>query len=166
LSSDFIVGFPGETEADFRETLSLIDEVGFAGAYSFIFSPRPGTPAATMDGQITAEEKSERLQRLQKLITRQQRAFNASFAGRSLDVLLEKPGRLRQDRRRLAVFFQALKRKGAECLRHPVVAALAIKLEHTAVGQVGDRQGERRRIQAGAGGDLARGGGRERTGEH
>jgi tRNA-2-methylthio-N6-dimethylallyladenosine synthase len=94
LSSDFIVGFPGETEADFRETLALIDEVGFASAYSFSYSPRPGTPAATMDAQITAEEKSERLQRLQTLITRQQRAFNASFVGRTLDVLLEKPGRL------------------------------------------------------------------------
>jgi tRNA-2-methylthio-N6-dimethylallyladenosine synthase len=93
FSSDFIVGFPGETEQDFRDTLALIDEVGFAGAYSFMYSPRPGTPAADMDGQIPPEEKSERLQRLQAAITRHQRAFNAQFAGRELDVLLEKPGR-------------------------------------------------------------------------
>jgi tRNA-2-methylthio-N6-dimethylallyladenosine synthase len=94
FTSDFIVGFPGETEADFRDTLSLIDEVGFAGAYSFMYSPRPGTPAAEMDGQVAEEEKSERLQRLQAVITRDQRRFLAGFAGRTLDVLLEKPGRL------------------------------------------------------------------------
>jgi tRNA-2-methylthio-N6-dimethylallyladenosine synthase len=94
FTSDFIVGFPGETEADFRETLALIDEVGFAGAYSFAYSARPGTPAAEMDGQITEEEKSERLQRLQAVITRDQRSFLAGFTGRTLDVLLEKQGRL------------------------------------------------------------------------
>src|SRR5262245_9638602 len=93
FTSDFIVGFPGETEADFRDTLSLIDEVGFAGAFSFMYSPRPGTPAAEMD-QVPHEEKSERLQRLQAVITRHQRNFNAGFAGRTIDVLLEKPGRL------------------------------------------------------------------------
>jgi tRNA-2-methylthio-N6-dimethylallyladenosine synthase len=94
FTSDFIVGFPGETEADFRETLTLIDEVGFAGAYSFVYSPRPGTPAAKMDGQVAEEEKSERLQRLQAVITRDQRRFLAEFVGRTVDVLLEKPGRL------------------------------------------------------------------------
>jgi tRNA-2-methylthio-N6-dimethylallyladenosine synthase len=94
FTSDFIVGFPGETEADFRETISLIDEVGFAGAYSFVYSPRPGTPAAEMDGQVAEEEKSERLQRLQAVITRDQRRFLAEFIGRTVDVLLEKPGKL------------------------------------------------------------------------
>jgi tRNA-2-methylthio-N6-dimethylallyladenosine synthase len=94
FTSDFIVGFPGETEADFRDTLSLIDEVGFAGAYSFAYSARPGTPAAEMDGQITEEEKLERLHRLQAVITRDQRSFLAGFVGHTLDVLLEKPGRL------------------------------------------------------------------------
>ncbi len=93
LTSDFIVGFPGETEADFRDTLSLVDEVGFAGAYSFAYSPRPGTPAAAMEA-IPAEASAERLQRLQALITKHWRAFNASFVGGSVDVLLEKPGRL------------------------------------------------------------------------
>jgi tRNA-2-methylthio-N6-dimethylallyladenosine synthase len=94
FTSDFIVGFPGETESDFCETLSLVDDVGFAGAFSFMYSPRPGTPAAEMDGQVPQEEKSERLQRLQAAITRHQRRFNAGFAGRTVDVLLEKPGRL------------------------------------------------------------------------
>jgi tRNA-2-methylthio-N6-dimethylallyladenosine synthase len=94
FTSDFIVGFPGETEADFRDTLALIDEIGFASAYSFMYSPRPGTPAAEMNDQVPQEEKSERLQRLQAVITRHQRSFNAGFAGRTMDVLLEKPGRL------------------------------------------------------------------------
>ena len=94
FTSDFIVGFPGETEADFRDTLALIDEIGFASAYSFMYSPRPGTPAAEMDDPVTPEEKSERLQRLQAVITCDQRNFLAGFAGRTLDVLLEKPGRL------------------------------------------------------------------------
>ncbi|HSJ42586.1 MAG TPA: tRNA (N6-isopentenyl adenosine(37)-C2)-methylthiotransferase MiaB [Xanthobacteraceae bacterium] len=94
FTSDFIVGFPGETEVDFCETLSLIEDVGFAGAYSFMYSARPGTPAADMDDQVPQDEKAERLQRLQAVITRHQRSFNAGFAGRGMDVLLEKPGRL------------------------------------------------------------------------
>jgi tRNA-2-methylthio-N6-dimethylallyladenosine synthase len=92
FTSDFIVGFPGETEADFRDTLALVEQVRFATAYSFKYSPRPGTPAADME-QVAEHEKDERLQRLQALITRQWQAFNNSFAGRTLDVLLEKPGR-------------------------------------------------------------------------
>jgi tRNA-2-methylthio-N6-dimethylallyladenosine synthase len=94
FTSDFIVGFPGETEEDFRATLTLVDEVGYSSAFTFMYSPRPGTPAADMEDQVPAEEKAERLQRLQALITRHQRAFNADFAGRTLDVLLEKPGKL------------------------------------------------------------------------
>jgi len=94
FTSDFIVGFPGETESDFRNTLALVDEVGYAGAFSFIYSPRPGTPAAEMEEQLPADVKSERLQRLQSTITRNQRRFNAGFAGRTVDVLLEKPGKL------------------------------------------------------------------------
>jgi tRNA-2-methylthio-N6-dimethylallyladenosine synthase len=93
FSSDFIVGFPGETEDDFRDTLTLVDEIGFAGAYSFMYSPRPGTPAAEME-PVPLPECAERLQRLQALITHHWRAFNASFVGRTVEVLLEKPGRL------------------------------------------------------------------------
>jgi len=94
LTSDFIVGFPGETEQDFRNTLSLVDEVGFSTAYTFAYSARPGTPAAELDDQVPEAEKSERLQRLQALIAKQQRDFHASFVGRQVEVLLEKPGRL------------------------------------------------------------------------
>ena len=93
FTSDFIVGFPGESEDDFRDTLALVEEVGFATAYSFGYSPRHGTPAADM-AQVAEAEKSERLQRLQALLTKQWRDFNDSFTGRKLDVLLEKPGRL------------------------------------------------------------------------
>ena len=94
FTSDFIVGFPGVTEEDFQDTLRLVETVGFAGAYTFAYSVRPGTPAAEMDGQVPEEVKIDRLHRLQALIARQQRAFNASFVGKTLDVLLEKPGRL------------------------------------------------------------------------
>ena len=94
FTSDFIVGFPGESEHDFRATLTLVEEVGFATAYTFMYSPRPGTPAAEMPGQVPPDEQADRLQRLQALITRQWRAFNASFVGKTLDVLLEKPGKL------------------------------------------------------------------------
>ena len=73
---------PRRTEQDFGDTLSLVDDVGFASAFSFKYSPRPGTPAAEMDDQVAETEKSERLQRLQAVITRQQRAFNAGFVGR------------------------------------------------------------------------------------
>ena len=94
FTSDFIVGFPGETEADFRDTLALVETVGFAGAYTFAYSPRPGTPAADMAGQVSEAEKSERLHRLQAVIARQQHEFNARFLGQTVEILLEKPGRL------------------------------------------------------------------------
>jgi tRNA-2-methylthio-N6-dimethylallyladenosine synthase len=94
ISGDFIVGFPGETEADFAQTLSLIEEIGHASAYSFKYSARPGTPAATMDGQIAPEILDERLQRLQTLINRQQAAFNAASVGKRTEILLERKGKL------------------------------------------------------------------------
>src|SRR5215510_5222725 len=93
FSSDFIVGFPGESEEDFRATLSLVEEVGYAGAFSFKYSPRPGTPAADMTNQIPDEIKTERLARLQDAIGAQQANFNACCCGRSFDVLFEKRGR-------------------------------------------------------------------------
>jgi tRNA-2-methylthio-N6-dimethylallyladenosine synthase len=94
FTSDFIVGFPGETEEDFRDTLRIVDEVGFAGAFSFKYSPRPGTPAAERDDQVAEEVKTERLARLQDCIDRHHAAFNRSCVGRSFEVLFEKPGRL------------------------------------------------------------------------
>src|SRR5580692_632902 len=87
FSSDFIVGFPGETESDFGATLSLIEAVGFAGAFSFKYSPRPGTPAADMSDQVPEDVKHERLLRLQRVLERQQTAFNASCLGKSFEVL-------------------------------------------------------------------------------
>jgi tRNA-2-methylthio-N6-dimethylallyladenosine synthase len=93
LSGDFIVGFPGETEAEFEETLSLVDEVGYAQAFSFKYSPRPGTPAATMPDQVPREVMDERLQRLQTRLGRQQLAFNQASLDRTCDVLIERRGK-------------------------------------------------------------------------
>ncbi|WP_375390645.1 tRNA (N6-isopentenyl adenosine(37)-C2)-methylthiotransferase MiaB [uncultured Sphingomonas sp.] len=93
LSGDFIVGFPGETEAEFAETLGLVDAVGYAQAFSFNYSPRPGTPAATLPGRIAPEEMNERLQRLQAAINRDQLAFNRASVGRICEVLIERPGK-------------------------------------------------------------------------
>jgi len=94
LSGDFIVGFPGETEAEFADTLSLIDAVGYSLAFSFKYSPRPGTSAADMPGQIAPEVMDDRLQRLQAALNRHQAAFNAATVGRTCDVLIERPGKL------------------------------------------------------------------------
>jgi tRNA-2-methylthio-N6-dimethylallyladenosine synthase len=93
LSSDFIVGFPGETDKDFEDTLALVREVGYAQAFSFKYSPRPGTPAAAARKQIPEDVKAERLEALQALLRAQQDAFNKSCEGRVLSVLFEKPGR-------------------------------------------------------------------------
>ncbi|WP_284125946.1 tRNA (N6-isopentenyl adenosine(37)-C2)-methylthiotransferase MiaB [Parerythrobacter aestuarii] len=93
LSGDFIVGFPGETEAEFEDTLKIVDEVRYAQAYSFKYSPRPGTPAATMDGQVSKEVMDERLQRLQASLNRDQAAFNAASVGKTCDVLVERKGK-------------------------------------------------------------------------
>jgi len=93
LSGDFIVGFPGETEADFEETLSIAAEVGYASAFTFKYSSRPGTPGAAMDDQVPEEVKVERLARLNDQIMGQTRAFAQSCEGRVLPVLIEKRGR-------------------------------------------------------------------------
>jgi tRNA-2-methylthio-N6-dimethylallyladenosine synthase len=93
LSSDFIVGFPGETERDFRDTLELVETVGYASAFSFKYSPRPGTPAAEIDDQLPESEKEARLAVLQAAIERSRQAFNARCLGKSFDILFEKPGR-------------------------------------------------------------------------
>jgi tRNA-2-methylthio-N6-dimethylallyladenosine synthase len=92
LSSDFIVGFPGESDADFEETMALVRDVGFVQAYSFKYSPRPGTPAADMTDQVPEHIKSVRLQELQAELSRQQIAFNQSCIGRSLPVLFDRRG--------------------------------------------------------------------------
>ncbi|WP_271078313.1 tRNA (N6-isopentenyl adenosine(37)-C2)-methylthiotransferase MiaB [Aurantiacibacter sp. MUD61] len=94
LSGDFIVGFPGETDAEFEETLQIVDAVGYASAFSFKYSPRPGTPAASMDNQVPVEVMDERLQRLQSHLSRDQYAFNQASVGKTCDVLIERKGKL------------------------------------------------------------------------
>jgi tRNA-2-methylthio-N6-dimethylallyladenosine synthase len=93
LSGDFIVGFPGETEADFEATMQLVRQVNYASAFSFKYSPRPGTPGAEMTGQVPEPVKNERLQRLQALLVKQQQDFGTSLVGRTIDTLVERPGR-------------------------------------------------------------------------
>ena len=93
LSTDMIVGFPGESDADYQATLDLVEEIGFAQAFSFKYSPRPGTPAAAAEDQVPEPVKALRLAALQALLAKQQRDFNASCVGGILPVLLEKPGR-------------------------------------------------------------------------
>jgi tRNA-2-methylthio-N6-dimethylallyladenosine synthase len=93
FSSDFIVGFPGETREDFSATLALVMQIGYAAAYSFKYSPRPGTPAADMQEMVPAAEMDERLERLQNLIDSQQSAFNKAAIGTTVDVLFERAGR-------------------------------------------------------------------------
>ena len=122
LSSDFIVGFPGETDRDFEATLALIDEIGFAQAFSFKYSARPGTPAAGMRKQIAERIKSERLARLQALLAEQTRAFNGSVVGRVLPVLLERPGR----------------RPAQQLGRTPYLQAVHVEAPWTALGQTID----------------------------
>ncbi len=93
ITSDFIVGFPGETEADFQDTLGIVEEVGYAQAFSFKYSPRLGTPAAEREDQVPEEVKSDRLLRLQALLQAKSLAFNAGTVGRSCDILIERRGR-------------------------------------------------------------------------
>jgi tRNA-2-methylthio-N6-dimethylallyladenosine synthase len=93
ISGDFIVGFPGETKEDFRETLRIVEATRYAQAYTFRYSPRPGTPAAAMDAQVPAQIADERLQRLQALVNEQQLAFNQATLGRRTSVLLERAGK-------------------------------------------------------------------------
>ncbi len=93
ITSDFIVGFPGETDADFEDTMRLVREVGFATAYSFKYSARPGTKAAEAEDMVPESVKTERLHALQALLMEQQNAFNAATIGRTVSVLFEKPGR-------------------------------------------------------------------------
>jgi len=93
FSSDFIVGFPGETEQDFRATLALVAQIGYAAAYSFKYSARPGTPAADMRETVSLVEMDQRLERLQELIDSQQSAFNKAAIGTTIDVLFEREAR-------------------------------------------------------------------------
>ena len=122
LSSDFIVGFPGETEADFEATLALVREVRFAQAFSFKFSPRPGTPAATMEDPVPDAAKDERLETLQALLTAESRAWNARMLGQRLQILFESPGRY----------------PGQLVGRSPYLQAVHVETPAAAIGDVAD----------------------------
>ncbi|HKP24503.1 MAG TPA: tRNA (N6-isopentenyl adenosine(37)-C2)-methylthiotransferase MiaB [Dongiaceae bacterium] len=122
LSSDFIVGFPGESEADFAATMKLVQEIGFAQAYSFNYSIRPGTPGAAMENQVPEEVKDERLQRLQAVLNAQQVEFNRGMIGRMLPVLIEKPG----------------KRAGQLVGRSPYLQAVHVMADPSEIGRVVD----------------------------
>jgi len=116
LSSDFIVGFPGETDADFEATLSLVREVGFASAFSFKYSARPGTPASASAKQVPEDVKIARLSELQKLLFAQQAAFNAGCEGRVMRVLFEKPGRKKNQAVGRSPWLQPVHVEGAQSL--------------------------------------------------
>ncbi len=94
ISGDFIVGFPGESDAEFEETMDIIRKVNYASAFSFKYSPRPGTPGADLENQVDEQIKGERLTRLQALLREQQTRFNANCVGKEIDVLIEKRGKL------------------------------------------------------------------------
>jgi tRNA-2-methylthio-N6-dimethylallyladenosine synthase len=122
LSSDFIVGFPGESDSDFAATMKLVEDIRFAQAYSFKYSRRPGTPGAVMENQVPEAVKDERLQRLQAVLNAQQVDFNRAMIGRVLPVLLEKPG----------------KRPGQLVGRSPYLQAVHVMADASEIGRVVD----------------------------
>ena len=126
LSGDFIVGFPGETDDDFAQTLSIVREVGYASAYTFKYSIRPGTPGATMTDQVDEAVKTERLAALNELITTQMRDFGKSVVGRTLDVLIEKPGRMPGQIGGRSPYLQAVHMAGPERLIGTVQPVLIV----------------------------------------
>ncbi len=121
LSTDFIVGFPGETEKEFEATMQLVRDVTFASAFSFKYSPRPGTPAAAMIGQVGEDESSERLQRLQALLFSQQTAFNASQVGRTLQVLVTGNGRMPGQKHGRSPYLQSVHFKDTQAQNGDIV---------------------------------------------
>ncbi len=122
LSTDIIVGFPGETEEDFQETMRAVETVQFAQAYSFKYSPRPGTPAAERASQIGEGVKAERLARLQALLSAQQAQFNRSMVGRTLDVLWEGPGKKKGQLSGRSPYLQAVHAEGDPALQGRISA--------------------------------------------
>ncbi len=121
LSSDFIVGFPGESEQDFNDTLHLVQQVGYASAYSFKYSPRPGTPAAVDDRQVAEEVKTERLARLQALIVQQQLAFNTASIGKTMPVLFDRDGKFPGQLLGKSPYMQSVYIEGGENYRGRIV---------------------------------------------
>jgi len=121
FSSDFIVGFPGESDKDFEDTMKLVEQVQFAQAYSFKYSPRPGTPAAVDDKQVPEDVKHERLQRLQDLIRSQQTSFNEASVGKTMQVLLDRDGKFEGQLLGKTPYMQSVHVQGAEAHRGQLV---------------------------------------------
>ena len=137
LSTDIIVGFPGETEKEFCETLRMVEDIGFAQAYSFKYSPRPGTPASMLEDQVAEPVQSERLQRLQALLERQQSSFNASCVGRVLPVLFERTGRDRGQLVGRSPYLQAVHASASEALLGGIHSVeISIANRHSLTGVV------------------------------
>jgi tRNA-2-methylthio-N6-dimethylallyladenosine synthase len=126
ISGDFIVGFPGETEREFEETLDLVQRVNYASAFSFMYSPRPGTPAATMGGQVPADVSLARLHALQALLLEQQAAFNAGQTGKTLEVLFEKKGRHGRQAIGRSPYLQSVHAEDADHLIGRIVPVLIV----------------------------------------
>ena len=122
LGSDFIVGFPGEDDDDFTATLALVEEIGFAQAYAFKYSPRPGTPAAALPRQVAPAVKAARLNSLQALLKAQRHAFNRACVGRELPVLFERAGRHRGQLAGRSPYLQAVHAVAPDSLIGEVVA--------------------------------------------
>ncbi|MBY0562652.1 MAG: tRNA (N6-isopentenyl adenosine(37)-C2)-methylthiotransferase MiaB [Hyphomonadaceae bacterium] len=122
LSTDFIVGFPGETEPDFEATMLLVRDVGFASAFSFKYSPRLGTPAAVMHGEVAEGVKAERLARLQALLSEQQRAFNQAQLGRILPILVTGNGRRAGQKHGRSPYLQAVHFEHSSAVDGDIVA--------------------------------------------
>ena len=136
LSTDIIVGFPSETEAEFAETLRMVEDIGFAQAYSFKYSPRPGTPASMLEEQVPEDVQTERLHRLQALLENQQSSFNASCVGQVLPVLFERPGRDTGQLVGRSPYLQAVHASASESLLggiHPVEISIANRHSLTGV---------------------------------
>jgi tRNA-2-methylthio-N6-dimethylallyladenosine synthase len=137
FSSDFIVGYPGETDADFDQTLALVSAVRFASSYAFKYSPRPGTPAAEMSGQIDETTKARRLAALQELIEDQRQAFNRALVGRRVEVLFDKPGRRESQIIGRSPYMQAVFAEGPRSLIGQLLAVEMIAAEpHSLRGRI------------------------------
>jgi tRNA-2-methylthio-N6-dimethylallyladenosine synthase len=152
LSGDFIVGFPGETEADFSATLDLVAAAGYASAFTFKYSPRPGTPAAELAEQVPEPVKSERLARLQALLAAQTAAFQKSMLGRTLDVLLERPGRHPGQLAGRSPYLQAVHLDAGGAAIGDVVRAKIVAVGSNSLGGelVGDGAAEARMLEEAA----------------
>jgi tRNA-2-methylthio-N6-dimethylallyladenosine synthase len=137
FSSDFIVGYPGETDADFDQTLALVSAVRFASSYAFKYSPRPGTPAAEMSGQIDETTKARRLAALQELIEDQRQAFNRALVGRRVEVLFDKPGRRESQIIGRSPYMQAVFAEGPRSLIGQLLAVEMVAAEpHSLRGRI------------------------------